>query len=142
MICNILALDLGRTTLGLAISRSGILVSPLPNLKFKENDFDDCLKKLKEAVMFEKVEHIVIGLPSYPSGDPCEMTDVVLDFIPKVQSLFPNVDIKTQDERNSTVEASEMLHRNNKNSKKQKSVIDSAAAMIILERYLRSINQY
>ena len=31
---------------------------------------------------------------------------------------------------------------NNKNSRKQKKVIDSAAAMIILERYLKQIGQY
>ncbi len=46
------------------------------------------------------------------------------------------------DERNSTVEASEILHSDNKNSKKQKSIIDSAAAMVILERYLKQIGQY
>jgi len=142
MIANILSLDLGMTSLGLAISRSGMFITPLPNLHFKTGDFDDCLKQLKETVQLEKVEHIVIGYPSYPSGDPAEMSGVVEAFIPRVQELFPNVDITKVDERESTLEASEMLHRNNKNSKKQKSIIDSAAAMIILERYLRSIGQY
>ena len=45
---NILALDLGTTTLGLAISRSGILTSPLPNLHFKDADYEDAINKLKE----------------------------------------------------------------------------------------------
>ena len=142
MLTNILSLDLGRGSLGLAISRSGILVSPLPNLRFHALDFDECLRMLKKATEYERVEHIVIGYPTYPSGDPCEMTPLVEAFIPKVQALFPKADITKVDERGSTVEASEMLHMNNKNAKKQRAMIDSAAAMIILERYLKQIGQF
>ncbi len=138
---NILALDLGTTTLGLAISRSGILTSPLPNLHFKELDYEDAINKLKEVIRFERIEHVVIGYPYYPSGDLSEMTANVDNFIPRLNELFKGIEIIKVDERGSTVEASQMLHQNNKNSKKQKSIIDSAAAVIILERYLRSINQ-
>ncbi len=139
---HILALDLGKGSLGLAISRSGMFVTALPNLKFHAGDYDECIKMLLKAIELERVEHIVIGLPLYPSGDPCEMTPIVDMFIKKIEPLFPNVDITKVDERNSTVEASEILHSNNKNSKKQKSIIDSAAAMVILERYLKQIGQY
>ena len=139
---NILSLDLGKGSLGIAISRSGVLASPLPNIRFHMGDYNEALKLLKEAIKFEKVEHIIIGLPLYPSGDPCEMTPIVEMFIEKLRIVFPNVDIVKVDERNSTVEASEMLHLNNKKSKKQRAVIDSAAAMIILERYLKQIGQY
>lgn len=139
---NILSLDLGKGSLGLAISRSGILVTPLPNIRFHMGDYNECIRLLLKAIEYERIEHIVIGLPLFPSGDPCEMTPIVEEFITKIQSLFPNVDINKVDERNSTVEASEMLHLNNKKSKKQRSVIDSAAAMIILERYLKQIGQY
>lgn len=142
MIKNILALDLGKGSLGLSISRSGMLVTPLPNLKFHMGDYDECLRMLKKATEYEIIEHIVIGLPLYPSGDPCEMTPIVEEFITRLQHVFPRADITKVDERNSTVEASEMLHLNNKNSKKQKAIIDSAASMIILERYLKSIGQY
>jgi len=142
MITNILALDLGKGSLGLAISRSGMFVSPLPNLRFHMSNYDECMKMLKEAIQFEKVSHIVIGLPTYPSGDPCEMTPIVEEFIKKLEIEFPNVDITKVDERNSTVEASEILHNNNKNAKKQKASIDSIAATVILERYLKKIGQY
>ena len=69
------------------------------------------------------------------------MTPIVDEFNKKLATKF-NVDIVKVDERNSTVEASMMLHNNNKKAKKQKSCIDSAAAMIILERYLKQIGQY
>lgn len=138
---NILALDLGRASLGVAISRSGMFVTPLKNIHFKIDDIDDCLTQLKELTVLEKIDTIVIGYPYYPSGDMSEMTENVDKFIPRLNDIFPGRVVIKVDERNSTVEASQMLHSNNKNSKKQKSIIDSAAAMIILERYLRSIGQ-
>lgn len=138
---HILSLDLGKGSLGVAISRSGMFVTPLENIKFHAGDYEEALKILKDRVAYEKIEHIVIGLPTYPSGDPCEMTPVVMAFIPKLQNLFPNIEIETQDERNSTVEASEIMHQGGKNAKKQKANIDSYAAMVILERYLKKIGQ-
>lgn len=139
---NILSLDLGKSSLGLAISRSGMFITPLTNIHFHMDDYEECIKLLLKEIEYEKIEHIVIGLPLYPSGDPCEMTPIVEEFITKIQPLFPNCDIAKVDERESTLEASEMLHLNNRKSKKQKNIIDSAAAMIILERYLKQINQY
>ena len=141
MIKNILGLDLGKGSLGIAISRSGMFVSPLKEVRFHAGDYNECIKLFMKTIEMEKVEHIAIGLPLFPSGDPCEMTPIVEEFIKKIEPLFPNVDIVKVDERNSTVEASEMLHSNNKSSKKQKQYIDSAAAVIILERYLKSIGQ-
>lgn len=138
---NILCMDLGKGSLGLAISRSGMFISPLTNIRFHAGDYDECIKLLFKEIQYEKVEHICIGLPTYPSGDPCEMTPVVEWFIKKIEPLFPNIDINKVDERYSTMEASDMLHMNKKNSKKQKKNIDSAAAVIILERYLKSIGQ-
>lgn len=141
MIKNILALDLGKGSLGLAISRSGTFTSMLPEIRFHLGNYGECLTLLKEYTQFEKIEHIVIGYPSFPSGDPCEMSSKVDAFIVLLKNAYPNIEIVKVDERYSTVEASEMLHTNNKSSKKQKQCIDSAAALIILERYLKSIGQ-
>lgn len=139
---NILSLDLGKGSLGLAISRSGILGTPLANIRFHAGDYDECIRMLLDAIKYERVEHIVIGLPLYPSGDPCEMTPIIEEFITKIRPLFPKCDITKVDERYSTLEASEILHLNSKKSKKQKAYIDSAAALVILERYLKHIGQY
>lgn len=138
---NILALDLGKGSLGLAISRSGMFVSPLPNLRFKAMDFEECEILFIKTIANEKIEHIVIGWPLFPSGDECEMTPIVEKFIQRITPLFPGIEIIKVDERGSTVEASEMLHGANQNAKKQHGHIDSAAAMIILERYLKQIGQ-
>ena len=139
---NILSLDLGKGSLGLAISRSGQFVSPLTNIRFHHSDYDEAVSLLLKEIKDEKIEHIVIGYPLYPSGDPCEMTNIVEQFILKIAPLFPGIDIIKVDERYSTLEASNIMLNNNKSAKKQKKNIDSAAAMVILERHLKDINQY
>ncbi len=138
---NILSIDLGKGSIGLAISRSGILVTPLPEVRFKATHYDEALMAVKEVMEKETVELIVIGWPLFPSGDECEMTPVVKNFILMLNEAFPEIPVKKQDERNTTVEASDILHQNGIKAKKQKKNIDSGAAMVILERYLKSIGQ-
>ena len=138
---NILALDLGKGSLGMAISRSGILVTPLENLRFKATHYEEAIKGIKKVMGEENVELFVIGYPLFPSGDPCEMTPVVEEFIKMLNASFPSLQVIKVDERNSTVEAASMMRDSGLKAKKQKGRIDSGAAMIILERYLRSIGQ-
>ena len=137
----ILAFDLGEGSLGMAISHSGMFITPLKNLRFKAGEYKDAIKLMQEELEGEKIQTIVIGWPTYPSGDPCEMTPIVESFIHKIEPLYPGIPIKKVDERNSTVEAAELLHQNGEKSKKQKHHIDSTAAVVILNRYLRSIGQ-
>ena len=141
MVKNILALDLGKGSLGMAISRSGMFVTLLENLRFPATHYEEAIKGIKRVMEVETVEHFVIGLPLFPSGDPCEMTPIVESFIKMLQAEFPHIDIAKQDERNSTVEAAGLLHESGKNAKKQRKTIDSAAAGVILRRYLTSIGQ-
>lgn len=138
---NILALDLGKGSLGISISRSGLFVTPLINLRFKAMDFDTPLAYLGDLLEKEKVETFVIGYPTYPSGDPCEMTEVVTGFIVLLKKAFPGIPVMLQDERYSTSEASVLLHDAGKNSRKQHKSIDAAASAVILERYLAAIGQ-
>ena len=125
----------------MAISRSGMFVTPLDNLRFPATQYQYALDGIKKVLEIEKVETFVIGYPLFPSGDPCEMTPIVENFIKSLQETFPGIPIHKQDERNSTVEASSLMHQSGKKAKNQKKNIDSAAAAVILMRYLRSIGQ-
>ncbi len=138
---NLLCLDLGKGSLGLAISRSGMFITPLENYRFHLMKFEEPLDHLDEVLKKEKVETFVLGLPLFPSGDECEMTLIVKDFAKKLEEKYPNIPIVFQDERYSTLEASNDLHEKGQNSKKQHKTIDRTAACIILERYLISIHQ-
>lgn len=139
---NLLALDLGLGSLGVAISRSGMFITPIADYRFHTRRWEEPLSYLQELLQKEKVETFVLGLPSYPSGDPTEMTYVVKEFARLLNERFPNVELIFQDERYSTVEASALLHGQGQNAKKQHKGIDAAAACVILERYLTAIGQY
>ncbi|MCI5669631.1 MAG: Holliday junction resolvase RuvX [Candidatus Enterosoma sp.] len=138
---NLLALDLGKGSLGVAISRSGMFITPITNLRFHAMQFSEAIDYLKELLMVEKVETFVLGLPLFPSGDDCEMTSVVRQFAEMLKENFPDIEIVFQDERYSTLEASSVLHKQGQNSKKQHKGIDAAASCVILKRYLISIGQ-
>ena len=138
---NLLALDLGKGSLGIAISRSGMFITPIENFRFHAMCFQEPLNRIKELLSIERVETFVLGLPLFPSGDPCEMTEIVYSFAKMLQENFPEIEIVYQDERYSTIEASNNLSKLGQNKKKQKKSIDRAASCVILERYLRSIGQ-
>lgn len=138
---NILAIDLGRKTMGLALSRTGLLVTPLDNPHFDLDCYEEDIEYLKDFFQEEYIENIVIGYPLYPSGDPCKMTPVVDNFILLLKENFPNINIYKQDERYSTTTASSYLSKKGYNKKKQKAVIDKMAACVILENFLNSINK-
>lgn len=138
---NILALDLGKGSLGIAISRSGMFITPITNLRFHAMQWEEPLAYLDDLLKREKVETFVMGLPLFPSGDDCEMTHVVRKFATRLQELYPSIELVYQDERYSTVEASSYLHQQGQNAKKQHKGIDAAAACVILKRYLVSLGQ-
>jgi len=138
---NLLAIDLGKGSVGLAISRSGMFVTPLPEVRFEAGHYEAAILAIKKSMEEEKVETFVIGYPLFPSGDPCEMTPIVEGFIKMLNDSFPSIPVKKQDERNSTVEAASLMHESGKKAKKQRKNIDSAAAAVILRRYLQSIGQ-
>ena len=138
---NILGIDLGKGSVGLAISRSGMFVTLLPEARFEAGKYEYAIAAIEKIMSEETVESFVIGLPLFPSGDPCEMTPIVEKFIGVLQEKFPKIPVYRQDERNSTVEAASLMHEGGKNAKKQKKNIDSAAAGVILKRYLVLIGQ-
>ena len=108
---NLLALDLGKGSLGIAISRSGMFITPIENFRFHAMCFQEPLNRIKELLLIERVETFVLGLPLFPSGDPCEMTEIVYSFAKMLQENFPEIEIVYQDERYSTIEASNNLSK-------------------------------
>ncbi len=88
----------------------------------------------------ESIALIVIGMPYLPSGAKGTQALLTEKFISDLTSLT-KVPIKTVDERMSTIEASQMLAKspNSKNRiRKNKGILDSASAAIILQAYLDS----
>ena len=137
---RVLALDLGTKTLGLAISdETKTLSSPLKTLRYNNEDYNYLLDELEKIINEYNVNTLVLGLPKNMDNSLGFASQRSLNFKKLLDERFGNI-TKLVDERLSTVEAENILIESNMRRKKRKEVIDSAAAMIILDTYLRMCN--
>ena len=129
-----LGLDLGTKTLGISISdTTHTIATALKTIRFNENDYP--LNELESIINEYNISKIVLGLPKNMNntmGDRCETT---INFKEKLINLF-NIEVVLQDERLTTVEATNYMLEANLSRKKRKKKIDSLAANIILQTYL------
>lgn len=132
-----LGLDLGTRSLGLAITdRSNIITSPLKTLRYDNDNFDYLLNELDKIIKEYQVGTLVLGLPKNMDNSMGFASERSLNFKKLLDEKFTIPTILV-DERLSTVEAENMLINNDMRRDKRKKVIDSVAAMIILDTYIR-----
>lgn len=129
-----IALDIGSKTIGVATSQ-GQLASALMTIRFETNNLAQGLSKLLKQVDFSQCEKIIVGYPLHLSGDESESSYRVDVFVQHLKEQI-NVPVHYVDERYSTVEASGVLTHLSFNQKKQRTIIDQMAAVMILQRYL------
>ena len=131
----ILAVDLGAARTGLAVSNNSETFA-FPRGIIKEYNKEKLYAKIAEKAKAEKAELIVIGLPRNMDGSEgfkAEESHTAADEIGKLT----DIPIELWDERCTTISAHLSLSMNGIETKKRKSVVDSVAATIILEDYLR-----
>ena len=136
---RVLAIDVGGRRIGLAISdASGTLARPLTTLAVRSGA-DGVERVAAEIGRLEGDEDglasIVIGLPVRLDGSPNEQTPRVAAFIDALRART-QIPIVTADERLTSREAESRLSVRERDWRKRKSRIDSAAAAIILQDYL------
>ena len=131
-----LGLDLGTKTLGTAKSDSlGIIASSYKLIKFDNEDYNSLIEPLKEIIINEKIDKLVLGLPKNMNNSLGFASERSLNFKKLIED---NIDIEVilQDERLSSTEANNLMISNDTSRKKRKEKVDSLAATIILQRYL------
>lgn len=131
----ILAVDLGAARTGLAVSDNSETFA-FPRGIIKEYNKEKLYAKIAEKAKVEKAELIVIGLPRNMDGSEgfkAEESHTAADEIGKLT----DIPIELWDERCTTISAHLSLSMNGIETKKRKNVVDSVAATIILEDYLR-----
>ena len=131
----ILSVDYGRVRTGIAVcDKNEIIASPV-----------EVIKEVRQEVLAEKIsmlcrqkgaEQIVLGLPKNMDGTEGESALNVRAFSEILQTVT-GLPVVLQDERGTTVTAYGYLDRTNTYGKKRKAIVDSVAAVIILEDYLR-----
>lgn len=130
-----IAFDYGDTRIGVAVcDPDGILATPLP---FLDTRHPKLKQHLNEILREYQPVKIYLGAPIHLSGEVSESLVKANDF-QRVLSELTDVPISLIDERLSTVEASRRLKEAGRDSRQSRSLIDSMAAVSILERGLAS----
>ncbi|HHX78401.1 MAG TPA: Holliday junction resolvase RuvX [Acholeplasmataceae bacterium] len=130
-----MALDLGSKSLGLAISKSGIIANSYDTIYFKEDKYDEAINIMSEIIRKEAVDILVIGLPKHMNNDLGIRGEISIDFKNKI--LEKNqIEVILWDERSTTKAAIKTLIQSGASRKKQKQKKDELAAVIILQNYL------
>lgn len=131
-----LGLDLGTKSLGISITdKTNTLVSPLKVIKFKFEDYESIIKEVKQIINDYNISLVILGLPKNMDGSIGFAGERSLNFKKLLESA--GVKVELVDERLTTKSAEDIVHLNNDNVKNTKNKIDSIAACIILENYLR-----
>ena len=131
-----LGLDLGSRTLGISLSDiTCTIASAYKTIRFNDSDYDSVLPELKNIINEYKITKIVLGLPKNMNNSIGERGNICLEFKKKLEEYL-NIEVVMQDERLSTVEATNYMIKADISRKKRKKSIDSLAANIILQTYL------
>lgn len=132
---QILCLDIGMVRIGIAKSDElEIIASPLEVYK-RTNSINNDAKYIAKLVAEKNIGKIVVGLPLKMDGSEGASVEMVNEFIEKLKK-FTEVPIVLQDERFSTVSATNILLEGNVRRDKRKGVVDKIAATIILQSFL------
>lgn len=133
---RILAIDFGRKRTGLAVTdplkivANGLATIPTHTLM----DF------IQDYIKREDVERIVVGLPKRLDNTPSESMKWLDPFLNRLRKVLPDMPVTLYDERfTSTLAHKAMIDGGMKKSdRRNKAVVDTIAASIILNDYLQS----
>lgn len=132
---RIAGIDYGRKRIGLSLSdESQTIASALPTFHVG-GKMESVVQELAVLLGQHALEAVVVGNPLKLSGKTSMMGDEVAYFVSLLQ---PRVacPLVLWDERLTTCQAERMLKEANMNRKKRSKVVDSVAAVILLQNYL------
>ncbi|EON24143.1 MULTISPECIES: Holliday junction resolvase RuvX [Nocardioides] len=128
-----LGLDPGDARIGVARSDpSGFLATPVETVRRGRGDVSR-LRRLVEEL--EAVE-VVVGLPKSLSGGEGPSAVKVREFAGALARQIAPVPVRLCDERLTTVSAESMLRDRGRKGQDRRSVVDMAAAVLILQNAL------
>ena len=133
---KILAVDLGLKRTGVAVSDPReMLASPVGTIE--EWDLARLAQRIAALAAEQGAEQLVVGHPRNMDGSRGESAKRAEDFAEELEKLT-GLPTELWDERMTTVSAIGYLNQTDVRGKKRKQVVDTVAATIILEDYLRA----
>jgi putative holliday junction resolvase len=135
---RILALDVGKRRIGLAVSDGlNITAQGLPTLE--RTTIREDLNRLAEVVSEKEAVLLLVGDPLHMSGGQSRQAQYIRDFAARL-SERTSVPVQFWDERLTTVQAQRVLKQSGISIEKRARAVDRLAAVILLESYLDSIS--
>ena len=131
-----LGLDLGTTTLGVAISdKTNTLVSPLTLIKFEKENYEEALESLLKIMSEKSIKAVVLGLPKNMDNSLGFAAERSLKFKEMLESK--RIKVYLEDERLTTVEALNIMKNNGVKRINKQGKTDMLSAVLILESFLK-----
>lgn len=131
---RILALDLGKKRIGLALSDPlGLTAQGLPTLQ-RVNIRTDLAELDRLATEYD-VRLILLGLPLHMSGDEGRQAGYAREFGERLAE-WTGREVRLWDERLTTVEAQRVLKSSGISTAKRARAVDQLSAQILLDSFL------
>jgi len=131
---RILALDVGKKRIGLAVSdEMGWTAQGLDTLE--RTRIRDDLTRLKELAEQWNIETLLVGEPLRMSGETSRQSQYTREFAERLKEHL-SLPVIFWDERLTSVEAERVLRETGASLEKRKQSIDRLAAVLLLESYL------
>ncbi len=128
-----LGLDPGDARIGVARSdRSGMLATPLETVRRGKHD----LRRIVELAREHEAVEVVVGLPRSLSGGEGPAAEKVRRLTQRLARRLRPIPVRLCDERLTTVSAEAMLRDRGRTGQDRRSVVDMAAAVLILQQAL------
>jgi putative Holliday junction resolvase len=129
---RLLGIDYGDVRIGVAISDPlGLTAQPVGTIQ----NSPTAITEIQTIIHEKKVTKVIVGLPKNQHGDDSKKAASVRSFADKLMADL-NIEMEFVDERFSTVAVSRHLISMDIKRQKRKSVIDTQAAMFILQGVL------
>jgi putative Holliday junction resolvase len=96
----------------------------------------DAIDRIGVLVEQRKIQTLVVGLPVRMDGSEGDSAKKVRGFAAKLAERLPNLPLVFVDETLTTAAAASKLREAGRNARKQRSVIDQAAAVEILNTWM------
>lgn len=133
-----LGVDVGEVRVGVALSDpSGLLATPLVTLARDRRGRAD-VDALAALVAEHEVVEVVVGLPRTLAGRLGAAAQCAQQYAEELAAGLDDVPVRLADERLTTVTASRVLRERGVRGKRQRAVVDQAAAVEILQGWLDS----
>jgi putative pre-16S rRNA nuclease len=131
---RVLALDLGTVRVGLALS-DPLRITGQPMGRLPRSSLRDDLNALVEVVKANDVAVVVVGHPLLMSGVAGERALDAQTFAERLRGAIA-CPVVLWDERLTTVQAERALLEGNVSRRHRKTVVDAAAAALLLQSWL------